>query len=78
MQTISNRLAAIATLLAATAALAGLAISGLYVDAPSWVQQARGTDLATLFLAVPILAALALVRLGPVTELAGTGGTASA
>ena len=29
---------------------------GLYVDAPNWVQQARGTDLATLFLAVPVLA----------------------
>jgi hypothetical protein len=56
MQTISNRLAAIATFLAAVAALAGLAVSGLYVDAPNWVQQARGTDLATLFLAVPVLA----------------------
>jgi hypothetical protein len=56
MHTISNRLAAIATALAAVAALAGLAASGLYVDAPNWVQQARGTDLATLFLAVPVLA----------------------
>ena len=56
MNTISNRLAAIATFLAAVAALAGLTVSGLYVDAPNWVQQAQGTDLATLFLAVPVLA----------------------
>ncbi|MEO5966179.1 MAG: hypothetical protein ABIR11_11990 [Candidatus Limnocylindrales bacterium] len=56
MHSIPNRLAAIATVLAAAAALAGLAISGLYVDAPNWVQQARGTDLATLFLSVPVLA----------------------
>lgn len=56
MQALPNRLAAIATFLAAVAALAGLALTGLYVDAPNWVQQARGTDLATLFLAVPVLA----------------------
>jgi hypothetical protein len=49
-------LAAVATGLAALAAAAGLLVSGLYVDAPNWVQQARGTDLATLFLAVPVLA----------------------
>ncbi len=55
MRTIPNRLAAIATVLAAAAALAGLALTGLYVDAPNWAQQARGTDLATLFLAVPVL-----------------------
>ena len=55
MHTISNRLAAIATVLAAVAALAGLAVTGLYVDSPNWVQQAQGTDLATLFLAVPVL-----------------------
>jgi hypothetical protein len=54
MHTIPNRLAAIATFLAAAAALAGLA-DNLYVDAPNWAQQARGTDLATLFLAVPVL-----------------------
>ena len=52
-----NRLATLATALAALAALAGLAISGLYVDAPNWIQQAQGTDLATLFLAVPVLIA---------------------
>jgi hypothetical protein len=56
MHTISNRLAAVATFLAAGAALAGLAVRGLYVDAPNWVQQAQGTDIATLFLAVPVLA----------------------
>ncbi len=56
MQTISFRLATLATILAGVAALAGLIVSGLYVDAPNWVQQAQGTDLATLFLAVPILA----------------------
>jgi hypothetical protein len=56
MSSIPNRLAAIATFLAAAAAFAGLAIGGLYVDAPNWVQQAQGTDLATLFLAVPVLA----------------------
>jgi hypothetical protein len=55
MHAIAYRLAAIATALAAFAALAGLLVAGLYVDAPNWVQQARGTDLATLFLAVPVL-----------------------
>jgi hypothetical protein len=55
MSTIANRLAALATLLAAVAALAGLTLRGLYVDAPNWVQQAQGTDLGTLFLAVPLL-----------------------
>jgi hypothetical protein len=53
--TVATRLAALATALAAAAALAGLLVPGLYVDAPNWVQQARGTDLATLFLAVPVL-----------------------
>jgi hypothetical protein len=56
MHAIPTRLAAIATFLAGAAALAGLVFTGLYVDAPSWAQQARGTDLATLFLAVPVLA----------------------
>lgn len=55
MHAISNRLAGTATALAAAAALAGLAVPGLYVDAPNWVQQAQGTDLATLSLAVPVL-----------------------
>lgn len=55
MPALPNRLAAAATLLAALAAAAGLTIPGLYVDAPNWVQQAQGTDLATLLLAVPVL-----------------------
>lgn len=55
MHAIPNRLAAIATVLGAAAALAGLVVTNLYVDAPNWAQQARGTDLATLFLAVPVL-----------------------
>ena len=53
---ITNRLAAIATVLAAFAAVAGLLIPGLYRDTPYWIQQARGTDLATLLAAVPALA----------------------
>lgn len=56
MPALPSRPAAVATFLAAVAALAGLVVSGLYVDAPNWAQQARGTDLATLFLAVPVLA----------------------
>ena len=56
MNAITSRLAAAATILAAAAALAGLIVPGLYVDSPNWVQQARGTDLATLLLAVPVLA----------------------
>ena len=57
MHTIASPLAVLATLLAAVASLAGLLVAGLYVDAPNWVQQAQGTDLATLFLAVPVLTA---------------------
>jgi hypothetical protein len=53
---LSNPLAVFATVLAALAAAAGLIVTGLYRDAPFWVQQARGTDLATLFVAVPVLA----------------------
>ena len=56
MPAISIRLATLATVLAGVAALAGLVVSGLYIDAPNWVQQAKGTDLATLFLMVPIVA----------------------
>lgn len=56
MNPIVNRLATSATVLAGIAALAGLLVPRLYVDTPDWVQQARGTDLATLFLAVPVLA----------------------
>jgi hypothetical protein len=56
MHSTTYRLAAIGTILATFAAIAGLAIPGLYTDAPNWVQQAQGTDLATLFLAVPVMA----------------------
>jgi hypothetical protein len=55
MPAIPNRLAALATVLAAASALAGLAVTGIYVDAPNWAHQARGTDLATLFLAAPVM-----------------------
>jgi len=54
-RSIANGLAAAATALAAVAAAAGLLVPGLYRDAPYWVQQARGTDLATLLVAVPVL-----------------------
>lgn len=52
---IVDRLAGLAALLAGVSAAAGLIVPGLYRDAPFWAQQARGTDVATLFLAVPIL-----------------------
>src|SRR4051812_5147929 len=54
MSRISSRLAVLATALAAVASAAGLTVPGLYRDLPNWVQQAQGTDLATLFLAVPL------------------------
>src|SRR4051794_21568267 len=57
MKPLPRSLATLATVLAGIAALAGLLVPGLYVDAPNWVQQAQGTDLATLFLAVPVLTA---------------------
>jgi hypothetical protein len=73
---IADRLAWIAALLAALAAAAGLGIGGLYRDVPFWAQQARGIDLATLFLAVPILVAgLATARRGSfIGRLAATAG----
>lgn len=37
------------------AALAGLIVGDFYRDAPFWAQQARGIDLATLLIAVPLL-----------------------
>jgi len=73
---IADRLAWIAALLAAVAAAAGLGIGGLYRDVPFWAQQARGIDLATLFLAVPILVVgLGTARHGSlVGRLAATAG----
>src|SRR5437588_10324408 len=42
-----------------------IVLAALYRDAPYWTEQARGIDLATLFLAVPILVvSLWLVRQG--------------
>jgi hypothetical protein len=76
MSGIPYRLAVLATVLAALASGAGIAVTGLYQDAPNWVQQAQGTDLATLFLAVP-LTAIGLwasrrrYQVGPVAVLAG-------
>lgn len=52
---ISDRLAGVAALLAGVAAALGLLVPGLYRDAPFWAQQAQGTDVATLFGAVPII-----------------------
>jgi hypothetical protein len=57
MSRIPYRLAIVATLLAAAASAAGIGVANLYRDAPVWVQQARGTDLATLLLAVPVTTA---------------------
>lgn len=53
--TLSDRLASLAVVLTILAAGAGIFYPSLYRDAPFWVEQARGTDVATLFLAVPIL-----------------------
>ena len=58
---VADALTAAAAGLAVVAAGAGLSVPTLYRDAPFWVQQARGTDVATLFLAVPLLA-IALLR----------------
>jgi hypothetical protein len=52
----SDRMAAIATALAAIASAAGLFVTDLYRDNDAMVAQARGTDLATLFAAVPAAA----------------------
>ncbi len=62
---IADILAWAAIILAAIATAAGLFGAGLHRDVPFWAQQARGIDLATLFLAVPILViALLAVRGG--------------
>ena len=54
-RTIADLLAWAATILGAIATATGLFVTGLYRDVPFWAEQARGIDLATLFLAVPIL-----------------------
>jgi len=61
---IADLLAWAATILAAIAAAAGLFVTGLYRDVPFWAEQARGIDLATLFLGVPILVVALLVARG--------------
>jgi hypothetical protein len=62
---LADRLAGLAGGLTVVAAAAGLAVPGVYRDVPFWAQQARGTDVATLFLAVPaLLAGLVLARRG--------------
>ena len=53
---VADWLAFTALLLAAVAAAAGLAVSGLYRDTAEGVRQARATDLVTLLAAVPALA----------------------
>jgi hypothetical protein len=56
-RSLPDRLAIAAALTAALVAAAGLLAADLYRDEPYWAQQARGTDLATLFLGVPVLLA---------------------
>lgn len=51
---LADRLAWLATALAAFAAAAGL-LTNVYRDPVFWTDQARGTDLATLLLAIPLL-----------------------
>jgi hypothetical protein len=58
---IADFLTTAAAALTVFAAAAGLAVGTVYRDAPFWAQQARGTDVTTLFIAVPLLA-VALVR----------------
>jgi hypothetical protein len=53
---LADRLALVALLLAAFAAIAGLLVSGLYRDTADGTRQARATDLVTLLVAVPTLA----------------------
>jgi hypothetical protein len=57
-----------AAVLAAVAAAAGL-FAGIYRDVPAMVEQAQAADLATLFVAVPLLV-ISLARRAKVVELA--------
>lgn len=50
-------LAVVALVLAAIGSAAGLFVDGLYRDSEAWLREARATDLVTLVLAVPLLAA---------------------
>lgn len=73
---LADGLSWLAAALAALASAAGLLVSDLYRDAPYWIEQARGTDVATLFGAVPLLAlGLWIARRGSaVGRLAVLGG----
>lgn len=51
-----DRLTGTALVLAALAAVAGLAVPDLYRDSDAWVRQARAADLVTLLAVVPTLA----------------------
>lgn len=53
---LADRLALVALLLAAIAAIVGLVVAGLYRDPADGIRQARATDLVTLIAAVPALA----------------------
>jgi hypothetical protein len=73
--TLGDRFAGAALLLAAIAAGAGLLLSDLYRDNEAWIRQARATDLVTLLVAVPLLA-LSLRRAGagsPAARLVAVG-----
>lgn len=63
-RTTADLLAWAAAILAAIATATGLFVTGLYRDVPFWAEQARGIDLATLFLAVPILVIALLAARG--------------
>ena len=52
----ADRLALVALVLAAVAAVAGLLVSGLYRDPAEGIRQARAADLVTLLVAMPALA----------------------
>jgi hypothetical protein len=54
-RSLPDRLALAAAVVAAFVAAAGLLAGNVYRDAPYWAQQARGTDLATIFAGVPVL-----------------------
>ena len=53
---VADRLAALALVLAAVAAAAGLLVTGLYRDTAEMAREARAADLVTLAVAVPVLA----------------------
>jgi hypothetical protein len=66
--TIPTALAALAAALAVPATVAGL-VTDVYRDVPAMVDQARAADLATLFVALPMLAVgLWLIRRGSPTS----------